>query len=395
MYKTAQSTSIDAINRYTLKFVDADIEQEYRSFSVKSIVKQSRIGIVVGACIWVMFSILDSLLTHDSSNKIIWSITFIFLAMAILAYISTLSSRFFKRFNQMALMLASLLSSSFVLLKMWLIPEVSIVHFFPALMLVMVWTHCFSGLRFLQSVIASLIIVLFFTVSFSLYGALPWHDVAIFSFYLLATTVLAGCSGYVSERFNKELFLSQRALDEDRKLHLNRSLHDALTGLPNRLLLEDRLQKAISTASRDKKAAAAIFIDLDGFKAVNDSYGHDVGDVLLQQVSQRLAGVMRESDTLSRIGGDEFFVVAMSVKTKASTVVFIEKLLRELRQPYQINDKISIYGITASIGICMFPYKECSPPDIMRRADLAMYQVKREGKSGMAFAPSYRSKQAA
>ena len=362
MNKEAQSTRTEAINRYTLKFVNADIEREYRAFSVKSIVKQSRIGIVVGACIWVMFSILDSLLTHDGFNKIIWSITFIFIALAILAYISTLSYRFFKRFNQIALLFASLLSSGFVLLKMWLMPEISIVHFFPALMLVTVWTHCFSGLRFLQSVIASLIAIVCFTVPFSLYGTMSWHDIAIFSFYLVATTVLAACSGYVSERFNKELFLSQRALDEDRKMHLNRSLHDALTGLPNRLLLEDRLQKAISTASRDKKAAAAIFIDLDGFKAVNDTYGHEVGDVLLQQVSQRLAGVMRESDTLSRIGGDEFFVVAMSVKTKASTVVFIEKLLKELRQPYHINDKISIYGITASIGICMFPYKDCSPP---------------------------------
>ncbi len=386
--KSAKSVSGE-INAITLRFYGLGMEREYDLYNVKNVIHQSRLGISIGVMIWVLFSIFDTFITSGHYNKIIWAITFIVIALAIVSYIITLTYKFYRRFNQIMMMMISVICAGFIVLKIWLMPDVSLLHFFPALILVTMWTHCLSGLKFINACFASLVIILIFTVPFSIYGHMAMHDISIFTFYLLATTVLAAASSYATEKMNKELFLSQRILEEDRKLHLNRSLHDALTGLPNRLLLEDRLNKAISTASRDKKAAAAIFIDLDGFKEVNDTYGHDVGDVLLQQVAQRLAQVMRESDTLSRIGGDEFFVLAMSVKTKNSTVVFIEKLLKELRQPYQVNDKISIYGITASIGVCMFPYKGCSPADIMRRADLAMYQVKRDGKSGMAFAPAY------
>ena len=162
--------------------------------------------------------------------------------------------------------------------------------------------------------------------------------------------------------------------------------HDLLTGLPNRLLLKDRLQQAIAFARRQDGIVGVFYVDLDGFKTINDSLGHAKGDMLLQGVAQRLAGVVREADTLGRSGGDEFVLVATISRAEDARSVAL-KVLDELSRPFLLDvngDDREIF-VTASIGISLYPLHGQDPGALHCHADAAMYQVKRVGKNGFQF----------
>ena len=163
------------------------------------------------------------------------------------------------------------------------------------------------------------------------------------------------------------------------------TLHDVLTRLPNRTLLNDRLHQAILTGSRQGKPAAVLIMDVDGFKEVNDTYGHHVGDRLLQQIAQRLEGRLRGSDTVARIGGDEFAIlpaIGMGGEDGATTA---KKILQVLEQPFMIDDRN--IRIAASIGIAVYPLDGQDAPTLMRHADAAMYVAKRTRCGYAAYAP--------
>jgi len=157
--------------------------------------------------------------------------------------------------------------------------------------------------------------------------------------------------------------------------------YDPLTGLPNRALFSDRLGQALAAARRDGGARLAVaFIDLDGFKPINDDYGHDVGDALLVAVAARIRDGLRESDTAARIGGDEFVLLLPGVGEPATALMVAEKILRDIRQPVRIGD-LSL-SLSASIGIAVYPDHGEDELSLSRSADQAMYCVKREGRNG-------------
>ena len=168
----------------------------------------------------------------------------------------------------------------------------------------------------------------------------------------------------------------------------NLAFYDALTGLPNRRLLLDRLKQALAASSRNGSFGAVLFIDLDNFKNLNDTRGHGVGDLLLQQVAQRLSICMREGDTVARLGGDEFVVMledlggnSRDAAAQAKTVA--EKILFTLNQAYQFAG--FDYHSTPSIGITLFADHQGALDDLLRRADLAMYQAKAAGRNTLRF----------
>ncbi len=159
--------------------------------------------------------------------------------------------------------------------------------------------------------------------------------------------------------------------------------HDLLTHLPNRALLKDRLNLAITHARRNKRKLAAMFLDLDRFKLVNDTLGHNMGDRLLKAVANRLQGCLRKGDTLSRFGGDEFTLLLPEVRTRDDVVVIAEKILDRLNEPFVIDGHELFVG--ASIGIAMYPEAGDTGEGLIQNADIAMYHVKSRGKNGYQF----------
>jgi diguanylate cyclase (GGDEF)-like protein/PAS domain S-box-containing protein len=151
--------------------------------------------------------------------------------------------------------------------------------------------------------------------------------------------------------------------------------HDHLTELPNRLLFVDRLQQAIHTAGREARLLALLMLDLDGFKAVNDSAGHHVGDELLQQVAKRLRGEVRASDTVARLGGDEFAIIVPEIADLAGLEALAGKIAAVLTPEFEVDGRS--YGIRASIGIAIFPDHGRDVDTLVRHSDSAMYAAKR------------------
>ena len=171
--------------------------------------------------------------------------------------------------------------------------------------------------------------------------------------------------------------VTTRVLAEERLVH--QATHDSLTGLPNRTMLQDRLRQAISRARRGGHRVAAMFIDLDRFKDVNDTLGHRIGDELLREMSARLGRVVRESDLLVRLSGDEFMVVLEQVTDLESPRFVATKLLEEIRQPSRIEGH-DIH-ISGSVGISLFPDDADDVETLLKNADMAMYRAKELGKN--------------
>jgi diguanylate cyclase (GGDEF)-like protein len=168
---------------------------------------------------------------------------------------------------------------------------------------------------------------------------------------------------------------SARAHDQQKLSYLAR--YDPLTGLINRFLFGDRLQNAIARAKRDETLVALMFLDLDDFKAVNDHYGHVTGDALLKQVAKRLVAAVRETDSVARIGGDEFTVILESGTRLEDAGQVATKILESLAEPYLIGSRE--FRVTASIGIAMYPVDGDSSQALLRDADIAMYSAKAAG----------------
>jgi diguanylate cyclase (GGDEF)-like protein len=167
----------------------------------------------------------------------------------------------------------------------------------------------------------------------------------------------------------------------------NVALHDPLTGLANRVLFNDRLNHGIAQASRHGWLLAVMFVDLNEFKSINDSYGHQAGDALLKSIASRLAHATRHEDTVSRHGGDEFLCLLTPLHEEHHIAMIAAKLLTAIKTPCQVSgrDGLANVWVDGSIGISVFPRDGANSADLIRRADEAMY-VAKVSKSGFAFA---------
>ena len=180
--------------------------------------------------------------------------------------------------------------------------------------------------------------------------------------------------------------ITQRKQAEEAIRHM--AFQDPLTGLPNRRLLMDRLQQALAASARHKRSGALLFLDLDRFKQLNDTRGHDVGDLLLQQVARRLQASVRAVDTVARIGGDEFVVLIADLSegaayARAHAATVGQKIVAALNEPYQLGPQRHV--CTSSIGVAMFEDLQLTPADVLKRADMAMYEAKAKGRNMLRF----------
>ncbi|MGK7294596.1 MAG: putative bifunctional diguanylate cyclase/phosphodiesterase, partial [Candidatus Wenzhouxiangella sp. M2_3B_020] len=175
--------------------------------------------------------------------------------------------------------------------------------------------------------------------------------------------------------------ITDRRKSEEKLFHL--AHYDGLTSLPNRVLVFDRLQQALRRARRSNAEVAALFIDLDMFKKVNDTLGHDAGDQVLIDAAARLTRLFREQDTVSRIGGDEFLVVVDEFRTIGDVIALASRVLEAFREPLYVEGREFV--MTASIGIAVAPHDGSSAHDLMRNADTAMYHAKQSGRDAYQF----------
>lgn len=201
----------------------------------------------------------------------------------------------------------------------------------------------------------------------------------------VASEKLSQVNLFLESEVKERHLLEQKlnAVIEQQENALHASLHDALTGLPNRVLFNDRLEHGIAQARRNGWTLAVMFMDLDKFKIINDTHGHDVGDAVLQSIARRLIENTRSDDTVSRHGGDEFLYLLMEMRQNQDAAIVAKKIIKAIQVPCDIN--VGQLTVSASIGISIFPKDGTTAEALIKCADAAMYRAK-QNKSGYAFA---------
>ena len=203
-----------------------------------------------------------------------------------------------------------------------------------------------------------------------------------------------GAKDFISKPFDRmeaetrihnmlEVRLLYKQLEHQNRALQSLALHDALTGLPNRRLLMDRLALAIAHARRNSRTMAVMYLDLDGFKQINDTLGHDAGDTLLRLIAARLLGAVRQEDTVARVGGDEFVIVLAELSDVDPVADLVSKVVQAVSQPYGIQGRN--VSMTASVGVSIYPTHGEEVETLMKSADLALYEAKGSGKNDYRF----------
>ncbi|HJP36071.1 MAG TPA: GGDEF domain-containing protein [Gammaproteobacteria bacterium] len=210
--------------------------------------------------------------------------------------------------------------------------------------------------------------------------AILWQVLVLTKAWRVSKTSIAALS--LNEQLREEIDEHMRTKEKLQRM----ATHDGLTGLPNRRLLMERLDVVVKQARRYKRTVAVMFLDLDGFKTINDSYGHDAGDVVLREVADRLKRHARDTDTVARLGGDEFVLVYSELEdSDRETSLLAQRVLDSLEEPISLSAS-DAERITASIGIAIYPDDSADTNGLVKAADGAMYHVKAKGKNHFAYA---------
>ena len=368
---------------FTLRFCDAGQEKRYREATRRRNRLQARTAILVGILVFLLCGLLDIWFASPEAATINWQLRLVVIMFPVLVLLIS-STTLFDRFAQPLLMVVCLQTGVGIIAIQSQVEIQHAAYYYPMLILLTFFTYNFIGLRFVNALVVDVLLLAAYNLYFGGLQAYPVSILVAHNIFLVSANLIGGTAGYLAERNRRIIHRRGEELQEERNFHFNRSIHDPLTGLPNRELLYDRLRQVMARSQRDGSHHCGLFIDLDGFKAINDRHGHEVGDQVLSAVAARLQAAVRETDTVARIGGDEFFVLAVDVDAATTSRVLAEKLLGVVQEP--LGESISGMPLTASIGICMFPFDGMTIQNIIRRADDAMYEIKRQGKNDFGFA---------
>ena len=197
----------------------------------------------------------------------------------------------------------------------------------------------------------------------------------------ISVTAVRDTSGALQQYVGIVADITQRKLDEEKIIY--QANYDQLTGLPNRTLFMDRLTRRVLEGRRAKTSVGLMFIDLDGFKAINDTLGHDAGDILLKSTARRLEKCVREADTVARLGGDEFTVIMPLIDSMEAAGIVAGRIIKSLTEPFDLGGREG--RVSASIGISLLPSQAESASQLLHNADVAMYHAKHMGKANYQF----------
>ncbi|MCH2220788.1 MAG: diguanylate cyclase, partial [Dechloromonas sp.] len=280
------------MNLLTLGFHDSATEMAFVRHILPRLRLQGRAAIVLGAVVYFLYGAVDHLFVPANLLDEVWQVRV--LALFVPAGVLILSySPWFERHNQLPLGLVGLSAALGLIAMLWGLPLESAAHCFPGMMLATFYTYNLLGTRFIHALTINAAVLLLYNILFGVVREFPEAVLLSQNFFLISANLIGGAAGYLAEFHRRQLFLREIQLEDEGQLHLNRSLHYRLTGLPNRDLLDDRINQALALARRDQVHHAGFFIDLDGFKNINDRLGHDHGDIVLRSVARRLESVMR------------------------------------------------------------------------------------------------------
>ena len=367
----------------TLRFFDDALEESFFNATMTRTRQQGQFACLVGMFVYLVHGVVDQWFVAPEQMAQIWLTRLTALCVPVTVLLVSLTP-LFNRCPHFLLALIGAAAGTGLLAMQMILPIESASYYYPMMVLVTFYTYNFVGTRFIYALSVDLMLLVAYNILFGWVIGYPLHILIAHNFFIVSANLVGGSAGYLAERQRRELFVREYELDAERKHHLQRSLHDGLTGLPNRDLLYDRIEHAEKEALRHGTQHCGYFLDLDGFKNVNDSFGHKVGDQVLHEVARRLQSSVRASDTVARIGGDEFFVLAEDVGDMAAAQALAHKLLKEIAEPLGFLPENAQMG--ASIGLCIFPYEGMSISDLIHRADEAMYRVKTSGKGNFSVA---------
>lgn len=367
----------------TLRFFDDALEESFFNATLTRTRQQGQFACLVGIFIYLLHGVVDQWFVAPEMVAQIWLTRLTALCVPVIVLLIS-QTPWFNRCPHLLLALVGAAAGIGLLAMQMNLPIESASYYYPMMVLVTFFTYNFIGTRFIFALCVDIALLIAYNVVFGLVVEYPLHTLIGHNFFIVSANLIGGSAGYLAERQRRLLFVREQELDAERKHHLQRSLHDGLTGLPNRDLLYDRIVHAENEALRHGTRHCGYFLDLDGFKNVNDSFGHKVGDQVLHEVARRLQSSVRASDTVARIGGDEFFVLAEEIGDEAAAHALARKLLKEIAEPLGFLPENAHMG--ASIGLCIFPYEGMSISDLIHRADEAMYRVKTSGKGNFSVA---------
>ena len=370
------------MNLFTLAFKDQTFEKRFTQSSLPRTRYQGQIAIIVGMFVYLLCGLLDQWFVPPEVADKVWITRFSALSVPIIV-LMLMQTPLFTRFSYLLLAAVGLAAGvGLIGIQIWL-PIESTPYYYPMMIVVAFYTYNFIGTRFIYAFFVDIFLLLSYNLVFGGIMDYPIHILVSHDVYIISANLIGGVTGYLTEWYRRTLFLHERELEEERQLHMHRALHDPLTGLANNDLLYTRIEQAMNTAQRERIIHCGFFLDLDGFKAINDNLGHKVGDSVLKHIAQRLSSIFQERDTVARIGGDEFFILVLNIKDKETASNLAKKILDQTKKPIAgIPTELSL---GASIGICLFPYEGMKASDIIHRADEAMYKVKHSGKGNFLF----------
>ena len=369
----------------TLSFQDARVEADYRGATLAGLRQHGRVATCVGLVVYLLFGWLDTYHVAEAVRHEIWNVRLLTCVGALLMFAFSWHPAY-RRWGPLALVVVGWAAGVSVIGIFWLLPPDALEPYFAGLVLVTFFTYNFVGTRFIYALAANLSLLVAYNLLFVWLRQVPEQQWLSHNFHLLSANILGGAAAYLAEFRSRRLYLVERDLTRDRQQLRHTALHDALTGLPNRVLLLDRIEQALTQARRTGVGGVVLFLDLNGFKAVNDTHGHAVGDLVLREAAQRLRQCLRESDTLARLGGDEFVLLSLGVTTPEQLQAVSDKLRQAMELPFRLEPQgdgvVFLVHLSASIGSCFFPYEGVGAEELIRRSDEAMYRAKRAGRAG-------------
>ncbi len=360
------------LNTFTLTFLDKEREERFSEWIAPSRFIQLRLALLLVSVLYAIYGYVEYLVIPDEVVHIPWAVHFgvvipVILSCILLSWVKPLKHLFFPA--GIATTFTAALSNLYL---SYIFGTQSI--YSVELYLMIFWIFTVAGFRLIPATMLSFMIMLLSILSTQLLHHVESQTQLVgYYFWFLCSITLAFLGGYLLEYSAKINFIKEEILE-------HAAHHDALTGLPNRALLNDRLEQAILHAKRHNNKVGCLYIDLDNFKKINDTLGHNVGDLLLKKVALRLQKNVRDSDTVSRLGGDEFTVLLNDMSISQDAINIANKIRVELERPFNLMDSNIIY-ISASIGIALFPEHGRSGIELSKSADDAMYQSKNTGKN--------------